>query len=1379
MDSNYFHRYQWLSLACFFLLLAGCGSKKNIEYGPKNSQLVSSAAPEAFRAARGITLGLDPSLENVVNWNPAVDRELMQLSNYVEVAMEGQESPSDFTAPELTFAGIDRKSAAKTFTGCRAKVTRWRRGAASPSYAKTDLTSLIANLYEPWKSARAFRTDLTAHKITRDKNELSVSVIARTTGQTGENIGIESTSLWNTKWKIASDLTDELFLIQIQVIAHEETEFTSASGPLFKDVTANILSSDDSLSKQLNYGLDEWAKWIPGIDIIGNHGIAIGDPNNDGLEDIYLCQPEGLPNLLISQNQNGTAVNIAGTTNTNLLDESRSALFVDLDNDGDEDLVISTQRELILLSNNGGGEFQLEHRLLNGYDGGSISSSDFDGDGDLDLFLCQYNPIFHENDLFSHPNNYAGASNGGRNVLLKNNEGWNFEDVTEKAGLQVGNENFSRCGLWCDFDQDGDQDLYVVNQFAKDQLFENQEGRFTLNRSGGVLSDNTSSRSASVGDFNSDGRLDFFIASEVLHEAKRIQLPDDVPDSSFPKTVLNSKTKESRVVFASPSDEQPLTSYRLPSPIFATQLAYGSVNIDINNDGFEDMILTNGQLSRNEAALDSTLESSWIRQAFSSQPFLETTQSERERFTSVTRTLADEIRSGASFGEQQRNVCLLGLGPIGFANFSALSGIDFPDDGRAIATVDWDHDGDLDVIMNSRSAPQLRILLNQLESENQFLSVRLLGTQSNCDAIGARVEVFLSDRDTPLVKSVSAGSGTLSQSSKQLHFGLSQRSKIARMVVHWPAGSSQTYTNIRPNSRYRITEGDAKAKEYSHSRFRLDLLKEIEPIPNEPLQFARSIFYPPQGLPKLQFQVEGQAWVPLQTIDQLPMFAVFVDDSLASKALLKGIAREAREFAKANLDVVGIGVSGPSPNSTAHFESVASLTDSVNFPFRYGAASKSMLDKIERLYGDWYSDQRLPKPPFAWLIDREGMVRIAYNSENVRADRALNDLTLMMGGLKTVAKHVSPRPGIWMCSNPVINYSRFSNRFVDLGYESDEEKFAVHSRRYLAKQICRSAIELSEQGNEVESRSEFASALGLDPQCELACMEFGKFLVELSEKEPDKVKRRSLLSEALLLFEKAIEIDPTNPRAILGKSKVTRNLNLIDETISQLKNFLDSNPNHWDVHAAIGRLYFEKKKYSEATAHLLKAYANRPTLPFVAGDLGFLYLNGGLYEDGRSILQFANQLQPGEVNLKQQLAQAEFLTGNYEDSISRLREVIAIRPNNTMSKSLLAWLLATCPQENLRNGNESLEIASKLLNTYNELASSHEICAAAYAEVGDFDNAMKIQRQAINLIESRTTQEAYSSPQKDGLRARLELYKNQRAYRTNDITRIPIRQPGT
>jgi len=186
------------------------------------------------------------------------------------------------------------------------------------------------------------------------------------------------------------------------------------------------------------------------------------------------------------------------------------------------------------------------------------------------------------------------------------------------------------------------------------------------------------------------------------------------------------------------------------------------------------------------------------------------------------------IKSGRSFSGRERNCVFLNTGQPRFANVSHCSGLDFPDDGRGIATVDWDQDGDLDLWINNRNGPQIRFCRNDVPSQHHFVSLRLVGQTCNRDAIGARVEVTVPgsrfvvrkkrtltapnrEPRTVLIKSVRAGDSYLSQSSKWVHFGLGDTEEIEPLVVHWPGGDREEFSGVQVDGRYRIVQGEGKA----------------------------------------------------------------------------------------------------------------------------------------------------------------------------------------------------------------------------------------------------------------------------------------------------------------------------------------------------------------------------------------------------------------------------------------------------------------------------------------------------------------------------------------------------------------------------------------
>ena len=170
---------------------------------------------------------------------------------------------------------------------------------------------------------------------------------------------------------------------------------------------------------------------------------------------------------------------------------------------------------------------------------------------------------------------------------------------------------------------------------------------------------------------------------------------------------------------------------------------------------------------------------------------------------------------GRSFSARERNCCFLNTGGgRRFANISAVSGLDLPDDGRAVAQVDWDFDGDVDLWIANRSGPLVRCLRNDGAAGHHYLALRLSGRQCNRDAVGARVEVHPNrgDQARPLIKTLRAGEGFLAQSSKWLNFGLGQISDIERVIVRWPGGKAETFTGLKTDRRYELVEGSGQGR---------------------------------------------------------------------------------------------------------------------------------------------------------------------------------------------------------------------------------------------------------------------------------------------------------------------------------------------------------------------------------------------------------------------------------------------------------------------------------------------------------------------------------------------------------------------------------------
>jgi len=163
------------------------------------------------------------------------------------------------------------------------------------------------------------------------------------------------------------------------------------------------------------------------------------------------------------------------------------------------------------------------------------------------------------------------------------------------------------------------------------------------------------------------------------------------------------------------------------------------------------------------------------------------------------------ITDGGSWSGRERDCCYANLKDGTFADVSALTGLDFDDDGRALALTDWDNDGDLDLWIRNRTGPQLRYLENVGAPGQHWVQISLTGKTCNRDAIGAFVDMFAGGKR--FRKALLAGEGNLAQSSKVLHFGLGAADKIDRAVVRWPGGKAQEIAGLKVDHRYHVTQG--------------------------------------------------------------------------------------------------------------------------------------------------------------------------------------------------------------------------------------------------------------------------------------------------------------------------------------------------------------------------------------------------------------------------------------------------------------------------------------------------------------------------------------------------------------------------------------------
>ena len=409
----------------------------------------------------------------------------------------------------------------------------------------------------------------------------------------------EAHAEWVCEWVRSSD--EKLKLLSLE--RKNYLELRSDKKVLYNDYTYKVLGGTPHYDTQINKGISEWAGLISkfgDMAMTGHHGIAIGDVNGDGRDDVFLCDGGSLPNRLYVQNDDGTATDVSVGSGIDWYEDSRAALLLDLDNDGDQDLVVATIAMIVFAENNGNGEFAIKGGFPGAQYPFSLSSSDFDLDGDLDVYVC----IYGEGDMNSGsrgfderaPVPFHDAKNGGKNVLLVNRGGFSFTDETESVGLGTNNDRWSFSASWEDYDNDGDPDLYVANDFGRNCMYRNEGGRFTEDAKGLGLEDTGAGMSVSWGDYDRDGTFDLYVGNMFSAAGNRVGAQAKFAPGRGPDEILEMR-KMYRGNTLYRGTEGGFSDVTRDARVSMGRWAWSSGFVDINNDGWEDIVIANGYIT--------------------------------------------------------------------------------------------------------------------------------------------------------------------------------------------------------------------------------------------------------------------------------------------------------------------------------------------------------------------------------------------------------------------------------------------------------------------------------------------------------------------------------------------------------------------------------------------------------------------------------------------------------------------------------------------------------------------------------------------------------------------------------------------------------------
>ena len=491
-------------------------------------------------------------------------------------------------------------------------------------------------------------------------------------------------------------------------------------------------------------------------------GCAFLDYDADGWQDILLINGMDWPGhkrerstlRLYRNNRNGTFTDVTRSTGLDIEMYGMGVAVGDYNNDGFPDIFISCVGQSRLFRNTGKGSFVEATRAsgLLGRQGFSTSALwfDYDRDGLLDLFVCNYVRWSPEHDVFcsldgTHKSYCTPEAYRGDTCWLFHNRGdGTFEDVTATSGVFDSSSKSLGVTMF-DYDQDGWPDLLVANDTQPNKLYKNlRNGQFkdVAVEAGLAFSSEGKARAGmgvDTGDYENSGRPGVAITNfdnEMigLYRATRPGTYDDISVAA---------------------------GVGLPS---RSTLGFGCAFADIDLDGLLDLVVVNGHI-------DETVRN---------------------------------IRGNVGYAQAPQLFLNLGGGKFHDVAGEVDGGFAKPIVGRGLAYADFDRDGDLDLLITTNNGPAY-LFRNENTGGNNSIRFHLTGTKSNRDAIGAVVRIFYDGQSQS--RMVKGGSSYLSQSELPVTFGLGKRTQIERAVIDWPSGRTEEFKGLAAGKRYECVEG--------------------------------------------------------------------------------------------------------------------------------------------------------------------------------------------------------------------------------------------------------------------------------------------------------------------------------------------------------------------------------------------------------------------------------------------------------------------------------------------------------------------------------------------------------------------------------------------
>jgi tetratricopeptide (TPR) repeat protein len=758
-------------------------------------------------------------------------------------------------------------------------------------------------------------------------------------------------------------------------------------------------------------------------------------------------------------------------------------------------------------------------------------------------------------------------------------------------------------------------------------------------------------------------------------------------------------------------------------------------------------------------------------------------------YKAVNRRLDELAQAGMSWSGNERNCVFLNTPSNQFANVSAASGFDYPDDGRSLGLVDWDHDGDLDLWAANRTGPRLRFMRNDATSGQHFVAFRLQAHSCNRDGIGARLQLSVAgaNGERRMIKSLRAGEGFLGQSSKWIHFGLGTSTAIRELVVHWPGAEAERYDVPSIDTHYRVEQGRGELAVWQRPERKDAPISIAERSPessgNVQVLLPTRIALPPLGYNTLS----GESRRVSQHTGRPVLVNLWASWCPPCMLELTEFARRHNELGALELEVLALSVDELNADG-ADVESLRQLADQLELPFEVGQAPAALVDALQ-LYHDQLFKPHRPLPlPTSVLLDAEGRLAAFYKGP-VPIETLVEHAALVAESGAQLLDAALPFAGRWETAPRALRLLPFAAELVEVGLVDEANEFADAQQAELqrdpgfpqllyrlgreslqrhhvetALQRLHQALELepgkadgfynlaiakAAQGDEDAAVDLYQRAIGLDASHAKAINNLGNVYVA-----------RGVLDRAELLFRRAIEVNPQLAEIHFNLGLVYQAQNKPSEAARRFREAIRIDSGHAPAHNNLGIILAHDNNLSGATMHYRQAVQFDPDYATAHNNLAnALALQGELanaVQHYRRAIASDSQLVDAQENLGRVL----LAMNDPRAGIEALTAAARLRPDRSATTSFLAWLLATYPDDAIREPQQALTWARRAVETTKrEDPRALDALAAALASAGQFAEAVRVADEAIRLLE-QTGRADHAEP----IRRRRERYLRDQTF---------------